>query len=115
MTNEQLRIALVANAVTRSNRIGFDFQDPAGKTLDEYTKEAMMQCVRVAQKMRQPGLDKELAGQVFPIYTIGNWAREKVVYDFDKDFQELLMDTDDIVIHHEILERLAFKDFYLPL
>lgn len=43
MTNEQLRIALVANAVTRSNRIGFDFQDPAGKTLDEYTKEAMMQ------------------------------------------------------------------------
>ena len=80
MTNEQLRIALVANAVTRSNRIGFDFQDPAGKTLDEYTKEAMMQCVRVAQKMRQPGLDKELAGQVFPIYTIGNWAREKVVY-----------------------------------
>ena len=65
--------------------------------------------------MRQPGLDKELAGQVFPIYTIGNWAREKVVYDFDKDFQELLMDTDDIVIHHEILERLAFKDFYLPL
>lgn len=25
------------------------------------------------------------------------------------------MDTDDIVIHHEILERLAFKDFYLPL
>lgn len=115
MTNEQLRMALIANAVTRSNRIGFDFQDPAGKTLDEYTKEAMMQCVRVAQKMRQPGLDKELAGQVFPIYTIGNWAREKVVYDFDKDFQELLMDTDDIVIHHEILERLAFKDFYLPL
>lgn len=66
MTNEQLRIALVANAVTRSNRIGFNFQDPAGKTLDEYTKEAMMQCVRVAQKMRQPGLDKELAGQVSP-------------------------------------------------
>ena len=56
MTNEQLRIALVANAVTRSNRIGFDFQDPAGKTLDEYTKEAMMQCVRVAQKMRQPSM-----------------------------------------------------------
>ena len=25
------------------------------------------------------------------------------------------MDTDDIVIHHEILERLAFKDFYLSL
>ena len=115
MTSEQLRIALVANAVTRSNRIGFDFQDPAGRTLDDYTKEAMMQCVHAAQNMRQPGLDKELAGQIFPIYAIGNWAQEKVVYDFDKDFQELLMDTDDVILHHEILERLAFRNFYLPL
>lgn len=71
MTNEQLRIALVANAVTRSNRIGFDFQDPAGKTLDEYTKEAMMQCVRVAQKMRQRALIRSWLDRFSPFTPSG--------------------------------------------
>lgn len=36
MTSEQVRIALTANAVTRSTRTGFDFEDPCGKTLTEY-------------------------------------------------------------------------------
>ena len=39
MTNEQLRIALVANAVTRSNRIGFDFQDRQARLLTSTRKK----------------------------------------------------------------------------
>jgi hypothetical protein len=60
MTSEQVRIALTANAVTRSTRTGFDFEDPCGKTLDEFTKGATLQCLRVAQQMQQPGFEKVL-------------------------------------------------------
>ena len=35
MTNEQLRIALTANAVTTQTRNHFGFRDPCGKTLHE--------------------------------------------------------------------------------
>lgn len=38
MTNEQLRIALTANAVTKQTRNHFGFSDPCGKTLEEYNK-----------------------------------------------------------------------------
>lgn len=115
MTSEQVRIALTANAVTRSTRTGFDFEDPCGKTLDEFTKGATLQCLRVAQQMQQPGFEKVLAAQIFPCYTIANWNKTKVIYDFGKDFLELLMDTDDLTIHREVLERLPFKNFYVPL
>lgn len=115
MTSEQVRIALTANAVTRSTRTGFDFEDPCGKTLDEFTKGATLQCLRVAQQMQQPGFEKVLAAQIFPCYTIANWNQTKVIYDFGKDFLELLMDTDDLTIHREVLERLPFKNFYVPL
>ena len=115
MTSEQVRIALTANAVTRSTRTGFDFEDPCGKTLDEFTKGATLQCLRVAQQMQQPGFEKVLAAQIFPCYTIANWNQTKVIYDFGKDFLELLMDTDDLTLHREVLERLPFKNFYVPL
>ena len=39
MTNEQLRIALTANAVTKQTRNHFGFSDPCGKTLEEYKRE----------------------------------------------------------------------------
>lgn len=55
MTNEQLRIALTANAVTKQTRNHFGFSDPCGKTLEEYNKSAMLCCMTAAQKMNTPG------------------------------------------------------------
>ena len=56
MTNEQLRIALTANAVTKQTRNHFGFSDPCGKTLEEYNKSAMLAC------QHDSGAENEHAG-----------------------------------------------------
>ena len=94
MTNEQLKIALTANAVTKQTRNHFGFSDPCGKTLEEYNKSAMLCCMTAAQRMNTPGFERVLAAQIFPCFTIGCWNQTKTVYDFDYDFQKMLMDTD---------------------
>lgn len=101
MTNEQLRIALTANAVTKQTRNHFGFSDPCGKTLEEYNKSAMLCCMTAAQKMNTPGFERVLAAQIFPCFTIGCWNQTKTVYDFDYEFQKMLMDTDDVAIHQD--------------
>ena len=94
MTNEQLRIALTANSVTKQTRNHFGFSDPCGKTLEEYNKSAMLCCMTAAQRMNTPGFERVLAAQIFPCFTIGCWNQTKTVYDFDYEFQKMLMDTD---------------------
>lgn len=115
MTNEQLRIALTANAVTKQTRNHFGFSDPCGKTLEEYNKSSMLCCVTAAQKMNTPGFERVLAAQIFPCFTIGCWNQTKTVYDFDYEFQKILMDTDDMAIHQDILQRLPIRDFFIPV
>ena len=115
MTNEQLRIALTANAVTKQTRNHFGFSDPCGKTLEENNKSAMLCCMTAAQKMNTPGFERVLAAQIFPCFTIGCWNQTKTVYDFDYEFQKILMDTDDMAIHQDILQRLPVRDFFIPV
>lgn len=115
MTNEQLRIALTANAVTKQTRNHFGFSDPCGKTLEEYNKSAMLCCMTAAQRMNTPGFERVLAAQIFPCFTIGCWNQTKTVYDFDYEFQKMLMDTDDVAIHQDILQRLPVRDFFIPV
>lgn len=115
MTNEQLRIALTANAVTKQTRNHFGFSDPCGKTLEEYNKSSTLCCVTAAQKMNAPGFERVLAAQIFPCFTIGCWNQTKTVYDFDYEFQKILMDTDDMAIHQDILQRLPIRDFFIPV
>lgn len=93
MTNEQLRIALTANAVTKQTRNHFGFSDPCGKTLEEYNKSAMLCCMTAAQRMNTPGFERVLAAQIFPCFTIGCWNQTKTVYDFDYEFQKILMNV----------------------
>lgn len=115
MTNEQLRIALTANAVTKQTRNHFGFSDPCGKTLEEYNKSSTLCCVTAAQKMNTPGFERVLAAQIFPCFTIGCWNQTKTVYDFDYEFQKILMDTDDMAIHQDILQWLPIRDFFIPV
>ncbi len=115
MTKEQLRIALTANAVTKQTRNHFGFSDPCGKTLQEYNKSSTLCCVTAAQKMNTPGFERVLAAQIFPCFTIGCWNQTKTVYDFDYEFQKILMDTDDMAIHQDILQRLPIRDFFIPV
>lgn len=110
-----LRIALTANAVTKQTRNHFGFSDPCGKTLEEYNKSSMLCCVTAAQKMNTPGFERVLAAQIFPCFTIGCWNQTKTVYDFDYEFQKMLMDTDDVAIHQDILQRLPVRDFFIPV
>ena len=91
MTNEQLRIALTANAVTKQTRNHFGFSDPCGKTLEEYNKSSTLCCVTAAQKMNTPGFERVLAAQIFPCFTIGCWNQTKTVYDFDYEFQKMVL------------------------
>ena len=115
MTKEQLRIALTANAVTKQTRNHFGFSDPCGKTLQEYNKSSTLCCVTAAQKMNTPGFERVLAAQIFPCFTIGCWNQTKTVYNFDYEFQKILMDTDDMAIHQDILQRLPIRDFFIPV
>lgn len=68
-----------------------------------------------AQKMNTPGFERVLAAQIFPCFTIGCWNQTKTVYDFDYEFQKILMDTDDMAIHQDILQRLPIRDFFIPV
>lgn len=77
MTNEQLRIALTANAVTKQTRNHFGFSDPCGKTLEEYNKSAMLCCMTAAQKMNTPGFERVLAAQIFPALPLAAGIRQR--------------------------------------
>ena len=68
-----------------------------------------------AQRMNTPGFERVLAAQIFPCFTIGCWNQTKTVYDFDYEFQKMLMDTDDVAIHQDILQRLPVRDFFIPV
>lgn len=102
-------------AVTKQTRNHFGFSDPCGKTLEEYNKSAMLCCMTAAQRMNTPGFERVLAAQIFPCFTIGCWNQTKTVYDFDYEFQKMLMDTDDVAIHQDILQRLPVRDFFIPV
>lgn len=76
MTNEQLRIALTANAVTKQTRNHFGFSDRVEKRWKNTTSPRAVR-MTAAQKMNTPGFERVLAAQVFPCFTMAAGIRQR--------------------------------------
>lgn len=57
----------------------------------------------------------EIEARLVEGYVLSKWYAEKIVYDFDKNFVQQLINTEDSPIYTDILKRLPFSTYMVEL
>lgn len=108
-----IEAALWLNERTKNLLVQEDLEEMVEKGSDTYITEMGKKLPAISE--RWGCHENTVQAHLMMSYSCHFWKRTKVVYDFSEKFLQQLAQTEDAPVYVDVLKRLPFRDFIMPL